>query len=102
MAKKQTPKFDEDSNFIIANLKAQLVERDRRIVQLETAFSDLDRGANRIYAALEEAEALASKYAAMVQEALVDPAKYKRHQQEMPRFVQLFREARSAFQSLRP
>ena len=102
MAKKKQSVFDNDANFIIANLKVQLVERDRRINQLETAFADLDKGANRIYAALEEAETLAARYSAMVQDALGDQAKYKQHQREMPRFIQLFKEARSDFQRMRP
>jgi len=83
-------------------LKAQLEERDRYISSLENENAGLEKCASRVFAALEEAEGMASRYSQYVQDALNDQIKYKSRMIEMGRYQRLFHEAKGDFERLRP
>jgi len=94
-------RFSGDANLILASLKRELAERDRYINVLENENLGLEKCANRVWAALEEAEAMANRFPQFVQDALNDPKKHASRLAEAARYGRIFREAKDDFQRLR-
>jgi hypothetical protein len=94
-------RFSGDPQFIFIKLKQEIAERDRYIDRLEAEMSLHDREAGQVATALEEAEGLAARYDAFVQDALNDPVKRAQRSRELGRYVVLFREAAGALKRMR-
>lgn len=94
-------RFSGDAALIFARLKTELAERDRYINILENENHGLEKCANRVWVALEEAEAMANRFPQFVQDALNSPAKNAARLAEAARYGRIFREAKDDFQRLR-
>lgn len=94
-------KFSGDAQFTLVRLKAELAERDQYITALEDRRNLLDRAADRVFHALEEAENMAVRFDEFIQEATNNPPAYKRRTIEFQRYARLFREAKDDWQRIR-
>ena len=102
-------KFSGEAHFIFQRLKAEIAERDQYINRLESHYSELGQCERAVYNALEEAETLAASMAGYYttaaqgeQTPLFDSRSADAKAREMGRLRIIFREARAAFQKLRP
>jgi hypothetical protein len=94
-------RFEGDAQFILVRLKRELAERDSHIEALENKTAMLDRCADRVFHALEEAEGMASNFERIVADAQNDASAYKRGVMEFQRYSRMFHEAKGDWQRIR-